>query len=170
MLCHSEVRLFINNITRTLFNFSSFCLNQIQPSVAFHIQTSHLICYVNQMTDFYMKCITRLPWVNRTYLCIPPQDFLENLQNCCILSSILESAARGVFTIFTKFLRRHLYHSQPQPATLSKERLWHRCFPENLVKFLNTPFFQNTSGGCLWRTAYLLLPVLFLQLTFCYSF
>ena len=111
MLCHSEVRLFINNITRTLFNFWSFCLNQIQPSVAFHIQTSHLICYVNQMTDFYMKCITRLPWVNRTYLCIPPQDFLENLQNCCILSSILESVTRGVLKIFTKFLRRHLCHS-----------------------------------------------------------
>ena len=28
-----------------------------------------------------------------------------------------------------------------RPATLSKMRLWHRCFPVNFVKFLRTPFF-----------------------------
>ena len=33
-----------------------------QPSVAFHIETSHLICTANQMTGFYMKCTTRLEW------------------------------------------------------------------------------------------------------------
>ena len=27
-----------------------------------------------------------------------------------------------------------------RPATLLKKRLWHRCFPVNLVKFLRTPF------------------------------
>ena len=27
-----------------------------------------------------------------------------------------------------------------KPATLLKERLWHRCFPANFVKFLRTPF------------------------------
>ena len=32
------------------------------------------------------------------------------------------------------------------PATLLKKRLWHRCLPENFVKFLRTPFSQNTSG------------------------
>ena len=26
-------------------------------------------------------------------------------------------------------------------ATLSKKRLWHSCFPVNVVKFLRTPFF-----------------------------
>ena len=31
-------------------------------------------------------------------------------------------------------------------ATLVKKRLWHRCFPENFVKFLRAPFLQNTSG------------------------
>ena len=36
-----------------------------------------------------------------------------------------------------------------QPATLSKRRLWHRCFPVNFVKFLRTPFSQNTSGRLL---------------------
>ena len=28
-----------------------------------------------------------------------------------------------------------------RPATLLKKRLWHRCFPVNLAKFLRTPFF-----------------------------
>ena len=27
-----------------------------------------------------------------------------------------------------------------RPATLLKNRLWHRCFPANLAKFLKTPF------------------------------
>ena len=30
--------------------------------------------------------------------------------------------------------------------TLLKNRLWHRCFSVNSVKFLKTPFLQNTSG------------------------
>ena len=29
--------------------------------------------------------------------------------------------------------------------TLLKKRLWHRRFPLNFVKFLRTPFLQNTS-------------------------
>ena len=36
-----------------------------------------------------------------------------------------------------------------RPATLLKERRWHRCFPVNFVKFLRTPFLQNTSGQLL---------------------
>ena len=27
-----------------------------------------------------------------------------------------------------------------------KKRLWHRCLPMNFVKFLRTPFLQNTTG------------------------
>ena len=30
------------------------------------------------------------------------------------------------------------------------QRLWHRCFPVNLAKFLRTPFLQNTSGQLLF--------------------
>ena len=33
-----------------------FGFNPIQPGVAFHIETSHLICIANQMTGVYMKC------------------------------------------------------------------------------------------------------------------
>ena len=35
--------------------------------------------------------------------------------------------------------------------TLLKKRLWHRCFPVNFVKFLRTPFLQNTSGRLLLK-------------------
>ena len=33
-----------------------------------------------------------------------------------------------------------------KPATLSKKRLRHSCFPRNLAEFLRTNFLQNTSG------------------------
>ena len=58
--------------------------------------------------------------------------------------SILENSA--------KFTGKHLYQSLffnkvegLSPATLIKKRLWHRCFPVNFMKFLRTPFLQNTS-------------------------
>ena len=36
-----------------------------------------------------------------------------------------------------------------RPATLLKQRLWHRCFPVNFAQFLRTPSLQNTSGRLL---------------------
>ena len=41
----------------------------------------------------------------------------------------------------------------PQPVTLFKKRLWHRCFPVNFAKFLKAPFFtehlrMSASDGC----------------------
>ena len=44
---------------------TAFDLNPFQPSVAFHIETSHLICRANQMSRFYMKCNAGLKWFNR---------------------------------------------------------------------------------------------------------
>ena len=41
-----------------------------------------------------------------------------------------------------------------RPATLLKKRLWHRCFPVNVVRFLRTPFSQNTSGRLLLKFWY----------------
>ena len=43
---------------------STISLNLFQPSVAFHIETSHLICNANQMSGFYMKSFTALKWVD----------------------------------------------------------------------------------------------------------
>ena len=36
------------------------------------------------------------------------------------------------------------YSCRLRPATLVKKRLWHSCFPVNFVKFVRTPFLQNT--------------------------
>ena len=35
------------------------------------------------------------------------------------------------------------------PVTLLKKKFWQRRFPVNFVKFLRTPFLQNTSGRLL---------------------
>ena len=45
------------------YNMSGMSVLTLQPSVAFHIEISHLICQANQMTGFYMKCSTGLIWV-----------------------------------------------------------------------------------------------------------
>ena len=41
--------------------------------------------------------------------------------------------------ILAKFSRSCM----PQPVTLLKKRLWHRCFPVNCAKFLRTPFLTE---------------------------
>ena len=68
-------------------------------------------------------------------------------QRCSIKKDVLRN--------FTKFTGKHLCQSLlfnkvvgPRLATLLKKRLWHRCFSVKFVKFLRTPFLQNTSGGC----------------------
>ena len=48
-----------------------------------------------------------------------------------------------------KYLHQSLFFKKvadPQPTTLLKRRLRYTRFP--FVKFLRTPFLQNTSGGC----------------------
>ena len=41
----------------------------------------------------------------------------------------------------------------PAPATLSKKRLWHRCFPVNFTKFLRTTFFTEHRWWLLFQIA-----------------
>ena len=41
-------------------NYLTKAFNQFKPSVAFYIETSHLICSANQTTGFYIKCNTAL--------------------------------------------------------------------------------------------------------------
>ena len=43
-------------------------------------------------------------------------------------------------------LRKNEFKRSLRPATLLKNSLWPRYFPVNFVKFLKTPFLQNTSG------------------------
>ena len=42
-----------------------------------------------------------------------------------------------------------LIKQQTLACNFIKKRLWQRCFPVNFVKFLRTPFLQNTSGRLL---------------------
>ena len=61
--------------------------------------------------------------------CSVKQVFLETSQNsqestCARVSFLIKLQASGL-----------------RPATLLKKRLWHRCFPENFVKFIRRPFF-----------------------------
>ena len=54
------------------------------------------------------------------------------------------SSKKGVLKNVAEFYWKSLSQSL-KPVTLFKERLWHRCFPVNFVKFLRTPFWHNTS-------------------------
>ena len=71
------------------------------------------------------------------------------------------SMKKGVLRNFTKFTRKNLSRvsfliklqaSGLKPATFLEKRLWHRCFPVNFVQFLRTPFLQNTSDDCFYRS------------------
>lgn len=53
----------IFKVNRSLLTFlvsNGIEINSFQPVVAFHIETSHLICAANQMIGFYME----LKWVD----------------------------------------------------------------------------------------------------------
>ena len=57
---------------------------------------------------------------------------------------------KGVLRNFVNFTGKHLCQSLffnkvagLRPATLLKNRLWHRCFPVNFAKFLRTLFFTE---------------------------
>ena len=50
---------------------------------------------------------------------------------------------KGVFEILQNF--NNLAGLRPA-TTLLEKKLWHRCFPVNVMKFLKTPFSRCTSG------------------------
>ena len=65
LTCFRKVVYFISIFTTAC---DKSCVNPFQSSVAFHIKTSHLICTVNQMNGFYMKCNPGLKWVKQSFL------------------------------------------------------------------------------------------------------
>ena len=68
-------------------------------------------------------------------------------QRCSVRKDILRNFAK-----FTgKHLRQVLFYNKlagPEPATLLKKRLWHRCFPMNFAKFLRTSFHRTPLNDC----------------------
>ena len=78
----------------------------------------------------------------------PDKSFRSSHQRC--------SVKKGVLRNYTKFTGKHLcqglFFSKVtglRSATLLKKRLWHKFFPVNFVKFVRTPFLQNTSARLL---------------------
>ena len=79
------------------------------------------------------------------------------LQNSSSRVEVLRK--KRVLRNFAKFTGKHLCQSLffnkvagLRPATSLKKRLWHRCFPVNLAKFLRTPFLTE-------HLRWLLLPI-----------
>ena len=78
-------------------------------------------------------------------------DFVENsnlmrgsteeaVRECSVIKSSCreEFCRKGVLRNFAKFTGKHL-----RQILFLKKRLWHKCFPVNLAKFLRTPFFTE---------------------------
>ena len=59
----------------------------IKPSVAFHIDTSHLICNANKMTGFYMEC-------NNERKCVKPYIQPESLSEFLAITNLRNAASR----------------------------------------------------------------------------
>ena len=51
------------SLNRAMYQYPTSRINPFQPTVTLHIETSHLIYSVNQVTCFNMKCNTWLRWV-----------------------------------------------------------------------------------------------------------
>ena len=68
----------------------------------------------------------------------------------------------GFFVLFFFSIsqNKYIWRLQACSLTLSKKRLWHRCFTMNFAKFLRTTFLQNTSGGCFHSISILLITCL----------
>ena len=83
--------------------------------------------------------------------------FRSSHQRCSMKKDVLRN--------FSEFTGKHLCHSLCLGLQLYlKKRLWHRCFPVNLEKFLRTPFLQNTSGRLLLYVHFFMVNVLHLSI------
>ena len=88
---------------------------------------SQILCNVNKNSDltrFNMNRLSNMNLFNLTRLNMKLNVAYVSLKYMKIPS-----------TISDKIL--------PQPATLLKKRLWHKCFPVNFVKLLRTPFLTE---------------------------
>ena len=74
-------------------------------------------------------------------------------QSCSVKKSALENFAKLTGNHLCQIL---LFNKVVgiRSVTLLKKRLRHRVFPVNFAKFSRTPFFQNTSCGCVCYISY----------------
>ena len=117
-------------------------VNPIQPNIAFHIETSHLICFVNQMIGFYMKCITGRKWVDYN-----------------------RSSGRTQSACFYNRSLLYCYYKDACESIFLSNNLWYRavlnqyCFPLTSVQSLQlcNPFFVQITLTSRWIYDALLL-------------
>ena len=97
--------------------------------------------------------------VYRTYLIIHRTEYLsKNVRYLTLtvrankIAIYFEPVVRRCCALknFAKFIGKHLYQSLffnkvagLRPVTLSRKKLWHKCFPVNFTKFFKTPFLKE---------------------------
>ena len=83
-------------------------------------------------------------YISSIQQCETPFSREENLKKCTSFRSSHQrcSIKKGVL----KISQNSQENTCARPATLSKKRLWHKCFPVNFAKFQRTIFLLNTSG------------------------
>ena len=79
------------------------------------------------------------------------QKSKHNLNNSLYFLVFFQISFLLIFVLssFLCFLFHLATEAGTGPATLLKNRPWHRCLSVNFVKLLRTPFLQNTSGQLL---------------------
>ena len=75
-------------------------------------------------------------------------SFVTLCKSLCISNVPAVLFVKRILTNFAKFTENTFQLSCWDSACnlIKKKRLWHRCFPVNLSKFLRKSTFQNTSG------------------------
>ena len=76
-------------------------------------------------------------WQKSTFLC----DSEAVIQRCYVKKVFLEISQTSQENTCARV--SFLIKWQAAPATLLKNRPWHRCFSVNFAKFLRTPFFTE---------------------------
>ena len=96
---------------------------------------------------------------------------MRNLGSSHHRCSIKKGVLRN-FTIFTgtqlcqsAFLNEVAGLSPAALLKIFKTTLWHRCFPVYFVKFLRTPFLENTSGRLRLESQGVLVKMVFLTIS-----
>ena len=123
----------------------------LQSSVAFHIETSHLICISKQMTGFHMKRNTGLMWLYMDYFQWPLRLTIYKFTNNGSRKMLSRSnhrwcSVRNIFENFANFTGQKLCWGLfliKLQVTFINQRLQHRCFPVKFTKLVRTLILKN---------------------------
>ena len=131
---------------RFLYRFIIFCFvlfgtGQYRLLSGRSLEIQNVSCYILLLTWTFKKLSENFTFKYKYQVSVkqPPEMFYKK--------SVLRNS--------TKFTGKHLCQSlffnkvaDLSPATLLKNRFWHRCFLVNFVKFLRTPFYRTPLDDC----------------------